>query len=329
MKYFFIFCVFFLELDAKNHFFDREGVFLHGWQGHTLLTPTPKKTACTAVLIITPPRTTFNLIGLRWQLGRKTWEQYMNSHPNVDCYFLQCTNPRVGEKDQVWLEGNILFVGDSWYEKYGNDRILHKTIVALEKLLPKYTHFIRTNVNTFLNLDAVDAYMATHHKTFYTTPLWEKGWYAIGYGIMFTKEVAIHLVKEYHRLEKAGEELISCRHADDSALTALATGVWPLDKIHPFRCSPGLPFGVRQLMAKECLGRERLNPYAAYLLPPISLGEAILISHRASETIMLYRTKGGLTLTELAQFYQYLLTKHYPKLEVVDLVEYVQGLKKS
>ena len=83
------------------------------------------------------------------------WEQHMNVVPGVDCYFIQPTYTKPGALEQVWLEDNTLYIGDPWYDQTEQDRILFKTIKALEHLLPYYTHFIRTNLNTFLDLNAV------------------------------------------------------------------------------------------------------------------------------------------------------------------------------
>jgi hypothetical protein len=316
------------SLDAKSHNSGSESKqFLNGWKADQLLSPSPRKPARTAVLIIAPPVMGDCFVSNWWKIGKKTWEQYMNSHPNVDCYFLVSVNPRVDRPstDQVWLEGNTIYIGDYWYEKHKSDRLLYKTIVAMEWLLPNYTHFIRTNLNAFINLNAVHEFMKTHHQSFYSTPLWQKSWYAIGYSIMYTADVAAHIVKEYRRLEALEEELISPFHADDEAMAALATGVWPYNKQHPFRCCPTLPRGVRQLMCFNSLSNERLNAYAVLLTPPITLEAALKYCKKASKTTMLYRIKGGLSLSEVGRLYDFLLHKHYPNLMVESLVDYAQS----
>ncbi len=334
MRKLFLFCVFILSLNAiQPHLIDASSVgsvdgMLNNWSKSYVLAPTEKKSARTAVLIISPPRIGNSLNESRWKLGKKMWEQHMNSHPNVDCYFVQSTNRKLGEtgSDQVWIEGNTIYVGDWWYDRYKSDRILHKTIVAMEALLPHYTHFVRTNLNTFLNLKNVNEYMETHHQSFYSAPVWQTAWYAIGYGIVCTADVAEHMTSEYRRLEKMGEELISPAHADDCALISLATGVWPYDEIHPFRCCPSLPCGVRQLMSEDSFSATRLARYGALLLPPISLSQAMHFCKYAKDTVMLYRIREGLSLGELAQLYGHLLQKCYPTLPCIDLEEYVESL---
>jgi len=309
----------------------RKKDLLNDWKKNVLIGSTEKKPARTAILIIAPPVMGNCPVFNRWKLGKKVWEQYMNNHPNVDCYFLQCTNSRPGQEEQVWLEGNTIYVVDSWYDKYGIDRILHKTIAAIEWLLPHYTHFIRTNLNTFINLKNANMYMETHHQSFYTAFLWQTAWYALGYGIAFTADVAAHITKEYRRLEAAGIDFIDPSHPDDCVLTSLATGVCPSNvcpsnKIHPFRCCPSLPFGVRQLMSLESFSTLRLCQFGALLIPPITLEQAIDYCQKASPTIILYRIREGLTLQDLAQFYEFVLQKNYPELPYIDLVKYVESL---
>ena len=42
---------------------------------------------------------------------------------------------------------------------------------------------------------------------------------------------------------------------------------------------------------------------------------------------MLYRTREGFTLTELAKLYQWLLHRIYPTLQTVDFVEYAKTIE--
>ena len=217
-----------------------------------LLQPTERKPAHTAVLIMAPSDI-FNrneYLDCRWQLGKKIWEQYMNSHPNVDCYFLQNTKLKEGTSEQIWMEGNTIYVGDALYER---EILLSRTIAALEKLLPYYTHFFRTNINAFVNLNTLNEFAETHHQSMFTGPLWQQPfWHLLGYGLLFSADVATHIVNEYRRLE--GNHIVSHHVPEDLALNSLATGVFPYyDRNHiagnpEFTCCPTLPLGVRQLM---------------------------------------------------------------------------------
>jgi len=319
--------VFFLLLFCTAQLISKGVNPLRDWKKgeYVILNPTKRKPARTAVLIIAPPRLGDAYVECRWKVGKKVWEQYMNAVPNVDCYFLQSTYPREGCLEQVWIEGNTIYVGDWWYEKHGEDRILHKTILAIEKLLPNYTHFIRTNLNTFINLKTVNEYMETHHQSMYTAFLWENQWYTIGFGILFTADVAAHIVDEYRRLE--GLDIVNCYQADDALLTSLATGIYPRNHFeHVFHCCSMLPLGVRQLIWIDSLFTMRSSQYGMRLLPPISLRKAIEYCKKASATTMLYRIREGFDLDELAELYEYLLHKIYPELSCANLVEYAVSL---
>ena len=276
-----------------------------------ILQSAKKKSSRTAILIIEPPIMNPNdYTEARWTLGKKSWERYMNAVSNVDCYFIKSICPKTPGKQEILLDGNTIYVCDPWYEEHGNDRILHKTIQAMEFLLPKYTHFIRTNLNTFIDLKAVKEYTKTHYQSMYTGPIWEKNWYVYGYGILISKDVARHMVKEYHRLE--GQECVNCSHADDCQLASLATGIDPYGtETNTFRCCPTLPKGIRQIMCKETDTIPRLNKYGAYLLPPITLSEALHYCDIAPKTGMVYRIREGLSLEELTQLYDYLIKKTY------------------
>ena len=146
-----------------------------------LLNPTERKPARTAVLIVLQPDDMANLkhlngtyTGCRWQLGKKVWEQYMNVHPNVDCYFVQHTDLREGDSEQTWIEGNTIYVGVGSDSRENGGIPVSKTIAALEKLLPHYTHFFRANISAFVNLNTLNEYAETHHQSMFTGPLWRK-----------------------------------------------------------------------------------------------------------------------------------------------------------
>lgn len=264
----------------------------------------------TAILIIAAPLFDNSPIHQRWCLGYETWKHYMNSHPDVDCYFIIPTQPRKDGSPDVWIEGNIIYVGDIYYELYRNDRILYKTIKALELLLPHYTHFIRTNVNTFCNLENVHKFMSSHHASFYSAFFWQGEWYTLGYGILFTKTTAHHIVTEYERL-KDHPFLYPDRYPDDCLLTALATGIWPLSPENPFKRYEGLPYNGKQFISEESLKSRALTPHGVFLDKIPSLEEALALCEAAPNTAALYRIKDGLTLDELKILYNYLLETIY------------------
>ena len=314
------------QLHCKKKSSPVEEISLQNWKNNSILQQTSFKPAHTAILIIAPRNFGNSFIENRWKLGEKLWEQYMNNNPNVDCYFIVPACFKKDSIDQVWIEGNTIYVADVWYENARNDRLLYKTIRSLEFLLPNYTHFIRANINTFFNLRNVNSYMENHHQSFFTIPTWQSAWYAIGYGIVFTADVAAHMINEYYRLESLGEELISHHHADDGAITALATGVWPYDNRNPFKKCEGLPFGTRQLMCSESLNTLRFCKYGMLLTPLNSANEGIALCENAGSEVMLYRTREGLSLNELALLYEYFLDKTYPELEHINFVDYANYL---
>lgn len=318
-------CVFPLQASGGNA---PLGLVSRNWLGKAVIPATTPAPTRTAVLIIAPARYGNSFTEKRWALGRKTWEQYMNSHPDVDCYFVTTADPKKGSKDseQVWIEGDTIFVGDEYQEKYKCDRILFKTVAALKYLLPNYSHFVRTNVNTFFNLSNLHNYMETHHTSFLTTPNWEKNWYVTGYGMLFTRDVANHIVNEYERIAIEDPEFVSHRQADDFVITALVSGVWPETPNHPFRGCPSVPTRAAQLMTANSFAGNRITLYGVYLLPPITLQSAVEYCEQAGDTPILYRNREGLSLQELVQLYEYLLEKNYPALKPGILTEYLNLL---
>lgn len=226
----------------------------------------------------------------------------------------------------MWIDGNTIYVGDIFQEKYGNDRICYKTIAALKYLVPHYTHFIRTNLNSVFNLANLNAYAETHHNGMFTTPFWQGEWYAVGYSMLFTQDVAQHMVSEYDRIEKSEPSFIWHDKSDDCVLTSLATGIFPLGWPHPYHPCPSLVPGEHQLMCKDGFSAPRINQYAVFLLPPISLSTAKQYCEMAGSTPILYRNREGFSLDELAQLYEYLLNKCYPNLEHINMVDYAKSL---
>lgn len=296
---------------GKNNLYKRP---LAAWSRTAVLKQQLPKKAKTAILIISPLCFADGPIENRWKLGKEVWERYMNSRSDVDCYFITCTAPKKDSSEEVWQEGNTIYVADRWTEETGLDKLLHKTVRVLKWLEGKYTHYIRTNINTFFNVKNVASFAERYSQSFFTTPLWENCWYAIGYSIFFTSDVAKHIVSQYQKLESEGEELISPYHSDDGALTALATGIFPEVKNHPFRCCPTLKPGVRQLLCPKSLTTKRLSRFGALFTPLSSLAEAKTLFDMSGNEVILYRTRDGLSYGELKEFYEYMMKRIYPGL---------------
>ena len=255
----------------------------------------------------------------------------MNALPNVDCYFLQDAKLREGASEQTWIEGNTIFVGCDSDEDPGIQ--LSKTIEALEQLLPNYTHFFRTNINTFVNLKALNEYAETHHQSMFTGPLWHKAWYLYGFGVLFSADVATHIVNEYRRLEGSCVFSSDPPLAEDALLGALATGVFPfyghvghVSGAPEFTCCPTLPLGVRQLMCGLSFTAPRLSTYGVQLYPAPSFEQMINYCSRGLKRAIMYRIRSGYDLDKLAEVYGYVLDNIYPELPKFDLVEYAKSL---
>jgi hypothetical protein len=270
-----------------------------------------------AVLIIQAPSTSDeskeDFITKKWRLGIETWKKYMHVHPSIDCYFVKPANHKTDDGRTIWIEEDTINVYDHYYKKRGRDRILYKTIKALDFLSDKYTHFVRTNLNTFWNLHELYDYIANHSGSYYTGPAWENGAYPIGYGIIMTQDVAQHIIEEYHRLEKTF--YVCNKRADDAALMSLAYGVDPWIIQDPFRKFPKFPTAQKLLMSKDSGVSKEINYDYACLLQnvrPLNYKNVLKLALKAPKTCILYRSRGdGLNLEEIQMLYDELLKKTY------------------
>jgi hypothetical protein len=183
-----------------------------------------------------------------------------------------------------------------------------------------------------VNLKALNEYAETHHQSMFTGPLWQQPfWYLLGYGLLFSADVATHIVNEYRRLE--GNYMVSHHVPEDLALTSLATGVFTFydylghkEGDPEFTCCPALPLGVRQLMCGSSLTTIRLSMYGVQLFPAPSFEQTIDYCNRSMNTAILYRIRSGYDLDKLAELYEYLLHNIYPELPKFDLVEFTKSL---
>jgi len=81
-----------------------------------------------------------NNVSERWIYEKRCWEKYMNSHSQIDVYFLEYGEPKIN--------GNTIFIP---YDGY--DGIYKKTIHGMKMLEKKYEFYLRTNLNTFVIFD--------------------------------------------------------------------------------------------------------------------------------------------------------------------------------
>jgi hypothetical protein len=293
-----------------------------GWEKFQVIQETPRKSAKTAVLIIHPPGDENTELdeNSRWYVGKRTWEKYMNSHPKVDCYFIKCVKPDQmpfnGKK--VLQRGNYLYVSDPNYI-YGLDDILYKTVQSMDFLASRgYTHYFRTNLNVFLDLKKLNEYLESHASSMYTTFMNEM-WYPVGYSILYSSDVATHIVSEYKRIS-GNREIKNRLHPsncpDDAGLCMLALGVWygHSSSEHPFKCCSSLTSGVSQRMCAASVNPGRYTKYGMLLIPPLSYKKIKYRIMNKNNTVMIYRLKADLNLEENKEVYNLLLKMHYPEL---------------
>ena len=83
---------------------------------------------------------------------RKVWSSYMNSNPQIECYFIQYRDgPQTIEGNTFWLTGTESFPG-----------ILTKTLDSLEYFLKNdYDFIVRTNMSSLWNFDVLLKYLET------------------------------------------------------------------------------------------------------------------------------------------------------------------------
>jgi hypothetical protein len=313
--------IFYIALVLAVFFFqglfaDDQNEIWHYWKSSKIIEHTDWKPSKTAVLIICPPEDLLptNPVDQRWFIGKKVWEKIMNLNPKVDCFFLRtlaCTRNEE-KREPVVVKGNTIFVRDSGYRpEIRSDDILLKTIRAIEYLQPRYSHFVRTNLNTFINIHSLVRYNDVHHKSMYTTPIWES-WYPIGYSIFFTGDVASHIVSEFYRLKALKEPHL--KEVDDGVLCYLATGIVMGQKqnSHPFKCFPNLQLGVQYKMAEDTYPPPAIRRWGTALNLGTSFGDACKLIDESPRDSLLFRIKGGYSNKELIQLYNKMLRKYYP-----------------
>jgi hypothetical protein len=87
---------------------------------------------------------------------RKVWSSYMNSNPEIDCYFIQYRDgPQEIEGNIFWLEGKESF-----------STIITKTLDSIDFFLKKdsYDFIVRTNMSSLWNFNALLKHLETLPK---------------------------------------------------------------------------------------------------------------------------------------------------------------------
>jgi hypothetical protein len=136
---------------------------------------------------------------------RDFWRQYMNSSPNILCYFI--TYSAISE---ITLDGDTLYIPGQ--ESY--DGIIDKTLIALEYFLERksYDFIIRTNISSIWDHQHLTRYLKKSSRTGLYCGLLggtrESVSWVSGSGIILTPDICKKLID-------ARELVLSFRVIDD------------------------------------------------------------------------------------------------------------------
>ena len=158
----------------------------------------------------------------RWILEKSIWKEYMNSHKEVDCFFLE-TDLSIPSKS-VKVSDNLIKVGCEDGIMKG---IFRKTILALQHLENKYDFYIRTNLSTFWRFDLLLPFLhgVSEKHDFYGGWAWAD--YISGFSIILNKKTCKMLIQDgLEHYEQAGRDDRAIGHilrraVSDPCLTAL------------------------------------------------------------------------------------------------------------
>jgi hypothetical protein len=134
---------------------------------------------------------------------KKVWLSYMNSNPEIECYFIQYRDgSQAIEENIFWLTGKESFPG-----------ILIKTLDSFDYFMKRdsYDFIVRTNMSSVWNFNALLKYLKTlPSKKVYNgiTTHFNDVTYCGGAGIIMTPDVVKLLLKNRHLAE-------SVKHIDD------------------------------------------------------------------------------------------------------------------
>jgi hypothetical protein len=155
---------------------------------------------------------------------QQVWRQYMQSNPNVDCYFY---------KGDPTLSQAASLVGDTLWIRIEDtlDTVYEKTLRAFEFFMPqfpKYKCIFRTNLSSVVVFDRYIPYCRSIPPTRFCSAyigIYEETPFPAGAGYTITPDVAIRFVKERPPLVCQDDVSVGC------ALKAWGIHIWPAQRI--------------------------------------------------------------------------------------------------
>ena len=131
---------------------------------------------------------------------REVWSLYMNSNPQIECYFIQYRDgPQAIEGNTFWLTGEESF-----------QKIISKTLDSFNYFLNKdsYDFIVRTNLSSVWNFKVLLEHLKTLPKeNVYNGVIgyWNKNKFASGSGYILTPDVAKLLIENRELSETCPE----------------------------------------------------------------------------------------------------------------------------
>lgn len=89
----------------------------------------------------------------RWCVEKQIWEKYIDKHPDIDCFFIECNASSASTKNN---NSSTLTFDCVECLKPG---IFQKSLKCLKQLGDQYDFYIRTNLSTFVIFDSLCNYL--------------------------------------------------------------------------------------------------------------------------------------------------------------------------
>lgn len=174
---------------------------------------------------------------VRWHVGREVW-MAQPKHPRAHVYFVKYSAfVQEGAILESYLSPYVteLVVGvmpKAWSSHASH--ITYKSAKAFEYLARRqYTYVVRGHVNVYISVPRLFRYLDTEApaEKLYTSPFWQGGYYAYGYFVLMSADVADWIAHQAARGLLIAAALATKTHAnitgpprEGAELAALATG---------------------------------------------------------------------------------------------------------